>query len=102
MVDVIDTAEDGAMFNYRIGSRRYEIIASNGGGWDHVSVVPLGQKYPPNWSAMCAIKDLCFGEDEVVMELHPAKKNYVNLCDNCLHLWKPQKQDIPTPPTIFV
>lgn len=99
---VVETASDGAMFDYRIGSRRYEIIASNGDGWDHVSVVPLGQSYPPTWQAMSKIKDLCFDDDEAVMELHPAKSQYVNLVKNCLHLWRPQKQEIPLPPLEFV
>lgn len=43
-----------------------------------------------------------FREDEVVIQYHPAKSEYVNNVPNCLHLWKSQKQDMPTPPFIMV
>ena len=99
---VVKMAEDGVMFNFKYKSREYEVIASNGGGWDHVSVYPLHQKHTPSWDVMCILKDMCFNDDEVVMELHPAKKDYVNLAEYCLHLWKPQDEAIPTPPKLFV
>lgn len=99
---VVSVADDGAMFYFRWQSRRYEIIASDGGGWDHVSVVPVGQSSEPTWKAMCAIKDLCFRENEVVMQLHPATKDCINLVHNCLHLWRPQDEQIPLPPKLFV
>ncbi len=51
---------------------------------------------------LCVLKDMCCKEDEVVMELHPAKKDYVNVYNECLHLWKPQHETIPTPPKLFV
>lgn len=41
-------------------------------------------------------------DDETVIEYHPAKENYVNIAENCLHLWRPQRQAIPVPPKIFV
>ena len=43
-----------------------------------------------------------FNEDEVVMQLHPAKKEYVNIKNNCLHLWRPIGVEIPTPPRFMV
>ena len=43
-----------------------------------------------------------FREDEVVIQYHPAKSEYVNNVPNCLHLWKSQKQDMPTPSSIMV
>jgi len=36
--------------------------------------------------------------DDVVMQLHPARSDYVNNHNFCLHLWRPQGQTIPTPP----
>ena len=99
---VVEMAEDGVMFNFKYKSREYEVIASNGGGWDHVSIYPLHQKHTPSWDVMCILKNMCFNDDEVVMELHPAKKDYVNLAEYCLHLWKPQYEAIPTPPKLFV
>lgn len=46
---------------------------------------------------MCFIKDLFWGEEEVVMQLHPAKSQYVNQHDYCLHLWRPKTIAIPLP-----
>lgn len=99
---ITGTGDDGAMFEFKYKVRKYEVIASNGGGWDHVSIYPLHQKHTPSWDVMCILKNMCFNDDEVVMELHPAKKDYVNLAEYCLHLWKPQYEAIPTPPKLFV
>jgi hypothetical protein len=68
--------------------------------WEHVSVSLTNRC--PNWPEMCFIKDLFWSDDEVVMQLHPAKKDYVNLHDYCLHLWKPTVLEIPLPPRIMV
>lgn len=76
------------------------VIASDGNDWDHVSV-SLPNRCP-NWNEMNHIKDLFFEEPECVMQLHPPKNNYVNIHPYCLHLWKPQKENIPTPPLYMV
>lgn len=80
--------------------RHCTVIASWGCGWEHVLVCP--SKRMPNWTEMCQIKDMFWNDDEVVMQLHPAKSDYVNLMPNCLHLWKPIGQEIPVPPTLYV
>ena len=82
------------------GLRHCTVIASWGGGWEHVSVCPANRT--PDWTEMCAIKDMFWNDDEVVMQLHPAKSNYVNLMPNCLHLWRPIGQEIPVPPILYV
>lgn len=69
-------------------------------GWEHVSISLRNRC--PNWQEMCFVKDLFFGDDEVVMQLHPAKKDYVNQHPYCLHLWKPMQGFIPLPPSILV
>jgi hypothetical protein len=37
-----------------------------------------------------------------VIQYHPSKDRYVNTNENCLHLWKPINEDLPTPPIILV
>jgi hypothetical protein len=69
-------------------------------GWEHVSV-SLRNK-TPTWVEMCFVKDLFWDEEEVVMQLHPAKSEYVNYHPHCLHLWRPMNVDIPTPHAILV
>lgn len=73
-------------------------------GWEHVSVsVRQGKKIrAPNWKEMCYIKDLFWDAEDVVMQLHPRKSEYVNLHPHTLHLWRPTKQSIPEPPSILV
>lgn len=78
------------------------VIWSFGGGWDHVSVSPYKKRITPSWDDMCRIKDMFFCDDEVVVQFHPAKSEYVNMMPNCLHLWRPQEEKIPTPPRLFV
>ena len=79
-------------------------IASEGEGWEHVSahIESLGKKRIPTWSEMCRIKDIFWGEEDVVVQYHPAKKDYINNHYHCLHLWKPIGIELPTPPTWMV
>ena len=70
-------------------------MISDGLGWDHVSV-SLECRIP-RWTEMCFIKDLFFKPDEIVIQYHPAKSNYVNDCKYALHMWRPQNEKIPMP-----
>lgn len=77
------------------GGATLKIIASNGEGWEHVSVSVRHRT--PNWREMCFVKDLFWDEDECVIQYHPPRKDYVNCHPNCLHLWKPIGVDLPQP-----
>ena len=71
--------EDGGMGEiYRAGKRWASVNWSTGGGWDHVSVCPYNRR-TPTWDEMCAVKDMFFRDDEVVVQYHPAKSEYVNI-----------------------
>lgn len=76
------------------------VIASNGGGWDHVSVSKLDRC--PTWEEMQLVKKLFFKDTEDVFQLHPAERNYKNFHPYCLHLWRPQREAIPMPPTWMI
>lgn len=100
---IVRESLDGIMGLIKLpDSGKASVVASWGGGWDHVSVAPRKTYNTPTWADMCYIKDLFFYEDEVVIQIHPAKSNYVNIKENCLHLWRPQGIEIPTPPTLYV
>lgn len=92
--------DDGGAFKIPFKGNQLYVIASNGGGWDHVSV-SLKDRCP-NWKEMCFIKDLFFYYEECVIQFHPPKSKYKNLHPYCLHLWKPQDIEIPLPPLMFV
>tara|TARA_R100001086_G_scaffold250033_1_gene192781 strand:- start:3471 stop:3848 length:378 start_codon:yes stop_codon:yes gene_type:complete len=84
------------------------IIASNGEGWEHVSVVAYKvdakeyTAYTPTWAQMCFVKNLFWEPEDVVIQYHPARKDYINNHEHCLHLWRPIGQYIPTPDPILV
>lgn len=102
-ITVRQTAEDGGSGFVKLGRSIADsayVIWSFGGGWDHVSVSYRNRC--PTWDEMCKIKEIFFREDECCIEYHPDKKNYVNIHPYCLHIWKPQEADIPTPPMIYV
>ena len=92
---------DGGMDGWvTIRGTTFVFVASNGGGWDHVSVSHCSRC--PTWNEMCQIKDIFFEKDECCVEYHPAEKDYVNIHPYCLHIWKPQNVELPKPPKIFV
>lgn len=70
------------------------------GEWEHLSVsTPVKT---PTWEQMCKMKEIFWKDDEVCMELHPKKEEYVNNHPYCLHIWRPIGVEIPTPPSILV
>ena len=75
-------------------------------GWEHVSLHaydPFFHKAKtPTWDQMCYAKDLFWDEDEVVMQIHVAKKDWISNHDHVLHLWSPKGEAIPLPPKICV
>ena len=75
-------------------------------GWEHVSVHAFDPHFSkertPRWSEMAFLKDLFWNEDECVVQYHPAKKDYVNVHDHVLHLWRLSNAEFPMPPKICV
>lgn len=87
-------------FEIPLGKQKAFVIASDGEGWEHVSV--SFPKRSPTWEQMCHIKALFWDEEATVIQYHPAKTAYVNNHPHCLHLWKPCESDVPMPPRILV
>ena len=96
----LQTGEDGGNGFVTIRGKIFTVVYSDGGGWDHVSV--SFRNRCPSWDEMCEIKDMFFRPDECCIEYHPAEKDYVNVHPYCLHIWRPQKDELPKPPRIFV
>jgi hypothetical protein len=76
------------------------VIASDGQGWDHVSVSRYDRC--PTWAEMEQIKRLFFKDDETAMQLHVPPEDHVSVCRFCLHLWRPQDREIPRPSALMV
>jgi len=89
------------------GSFHYQVIASDGAGWEHVSVIIKEDKRSyltiiPSWQQMCYIKDMFWSPEDCVVQFHPPHSEYVNDHENVLHLWRPKGYNIMTPPSILV
>lgn len=69
-------------------------------GWEHVSV--RREKHVPNWQEMCFVKDLFWAQEEMVVQYHPPRSQYVNNHPHVLHLWRWTKGTFPMPPAILI
>lgn len=91
-------------------ARRVFCIASDGSQentlprWKHVSVSFGPNKATPSWDLMCKVKELFWEPEDVVMQLHPPRSQWISNHPGCLHLWQPLEPGvtIPLPPSIMV
>ena len=90
------------MFRFNMQGRMVRVIASDGGGWQHVSVSIERDKRTPTWEMMCVIKGLFWEDEDCVVQYHPPASVYVDFHPGCLHLWKPLLVDLPMPDPIMV
>lgn len=73
--------------------------------WEHVSVHVAdraGKQRTPSWEHMAKIKDIFWEPEEMVVQIHPPKSEYVNNHEHVLHLWKWTGGDFPRPDSILV
>lgn len=100
-VEVKDDAYNGIFSMCRpFSSIQLHIMASNGGGWDHVSVSSRGRC--PLWEEMDWIKRKFFYPFETAMQLHVPDSEHLSIHPFTLHLWRPHKETIPRPPGSMV
>ncbi len=85
---------------YAISRVTLKCIASDGNGWEHVSVSLI--KRCPTWEEMCFIKGAFWDEEDAVVQYHPPKSEYVNNYPFCLHLWRPINLSMPMPASLMV
>lgn len=77
-------------------------IVSDGRGWEHVSVSVPNARRCPTWTEMCFVKDLFWDPEELVVQYHPRKSEYVKCHPFVLHLWRPEIAYIISPPTELI
>lgn len=101
--DDVDGFNGAFQFRLNGENRTVCIVASDGEGWQHVSVSFGRVPGTPSWDVMCQVKDLFFEPEDWVVQFHPAKSAYVNNHKGCLHLWRCiDGREMPTPPTVLV
>lgn len=90
----------------KINEYFYQVIASVGMGFEHVSVTLHSKKRIvdrcPTWGEMCWIKDVFWDKTDWVVQYHPPESEYVNQAKTCLHLWRPTDAELPVPDSILV
>lgn len=89
-----------AYFFNPLDQKRWYVIFTRGLGWEHLSISQ--DRRTPDWDVMCMVKDIFWKDDEVCVQYHPRKEDYVTMHEHCLHIWKPIDAELPTPPTIMV
>lgn len=99
-----------------------QCIASDGEGWEHVSVVvarrdrhrvatsarveyldrfvPIGRT--PTWEEMSHVRSVFWSKFVTVLQFHPPADEYVNVHETCLHLWRQGGVAAPTSPRVLV
>ena len=92
----MDKTQNG-VFDFVVDGQHCFVIATNGEGWDHISV-SCPYNVLPTWDMMEKIKRRFFNDVDFAVEYHPKKEDYVNNVENCLHLWLPNNgEEIPYP-----
>jgi hypothetical protein len=84
----------------KAGEPPLAVIASDGGGWEHVSV-SLPHRCP-TWPEMAYVKGLFWDDGDCVLQFHPPQSEYVNNHQFCLHMWRPTHAIVPMPPSLMV
>lgn len=81
----------GKVYYHEQGRKQllYVVVSVDGGYVEHVSVST--KKRTPTWEEMCFVKDICFADEELVIQFHPKKSEYVNFHPYTLHMWRPVK-----------
>ena len=82
----------------KIPGRELWVIASDGEGWEHVSVSIVGRRTAvPNWEEMDYVCRIFWGEEDLVVQYHPRRSKHINYHEGCLHLWRPIGVVLPEP-----
>jgi len=97
----------GAFVISRLGVKLF-LVVSDGDewpfpppAWEHASIT-LSVKRTPHWAEMCWVREQLWDAEDLVLQIHPPRSEYVNLHEYALHLWRPIDYDLPRPPRITV
>lgn len=98
------TYGNNGAFVLKIKGEMLYAIASDGLGWEHVSISFINgdPRRTPSWRQMCEVKALFWDAEDAVMQLHPPESSYISNHPGCLHLWRPTDCKIPLPSSLLV
>jgi hypothetical protein len=77
---------------------RLAIIASDGAGWEHVSVsIPDNSRATPTWEEMDFVKRQFWDDTDCVVQFHVPREDWVNCHPGTLHLWRQVGKEFDRP-----
>ncbi len=85
---------------FHIREMGLRVIASNGMGWEHVSVSK--KTMVPNYEEMVWCKNMFWHAEDCAMQLFVPASEHIDCHSYCLHIWRPIDVEIPVPPPILV
>jgi hypothetical protein len=91
---------NGAFFIPRATTVPLRCLASDGMGWEHVSVSLPDRT--PTWAEMERACRVFWDDTDTVMQLHVPRADWINCHPYCLHLWRPIDEVIPRPNPILL
>jgi hypothetical protein len=71
-------------------------------GWRHLSVSNSQNRKLPDWMVLRRLKEAFYADEEWACQYFPAREEYINDCQWCLHLWSPLNDTLPTPSFVLV
>jgi hypothetical protein len=91
---IIKATDHSGAFKVMVNQRSWFVIASvdpmgDGKKVEHISVSHKNPKKMPDWDTLTKIKDLFFYPEEECVQFFPRHSQYVNMVENCLHIWRP-------------
>lgn len=90
----------GGCFKVPCNGVELRIVASSGGGWDHISI-SLAERCP-TWEEMEHVRKLFAKPYETWVQFGLPDKEHINCHPYCLHWWRPLKHVVKLPPSEFV
>lgn len=76
------------------------VIASAGGGWDHLSVSVDDRC--PTWEEMECVRKHFTLPHEIWLQFGLPERDHINCHPHCLHWWRATHRTVKLPPSLFV
>lgn len=67
---------------------RVAAVCNKDEGWEHVLYGHDEIERLPEWPEMVELKEMFWENNDIVIQVHPRRQDYVNDVPNVLHLWK--------------
>ncbi|MDS6237441.1 DUF1827 family protein, partial [Clostridioides difficile] len=84
-------AKNVKIYNMDTGSN---VIYSVENGKEHLTI--SNEKRFPNWNEIKYVRYKLMKPNKTIVQILPPKEEYINLHENCFHLWEIEDNAVPT------